>query len=330
VTVDAPGMAIAWDAEVVGLERGGVQTTMRVVPWSTAAFTYTPQPLPTEPADPGFEPLDLGDAALLTATYGTGRVTVAVVPASGTILRPRAVGRGNTWGTVVGAADAVAAVAEAVADDDTSFVATPSRGLAAVYRLTPCTVAGPIVGVRVTARARKLGGGWSVLSPYLSRSEAPDYAAGGAWPELTTSYVTMEYTWPTLPTQWSGWYTQWAAQRGAPWTASLVDALAFGVTLSPLAEHTEARLTQLYATVLVRRDVLREGFVRYYRASNTGGGAPAAPAEADYRLVAEDYGPQVDDVAGAWPGQSYWYWARVYDAQNRMVRLLGPVLVAVT
>jgi hypothetical protein len=329
VGVDVPGMQVNWAAEVVGLDRSAAEVTLRVVPWSAAAFTYTPQPLPPDPAEPGFEPLTLGGAPTLAAYLAAGRVTLRIV-GNVVTLRPIGTGQIAEWAAVTGAAAPWAAVDEATPDGDTSYVqfddlgprytAAP-RWFAGTFGLAPLTQPGTISHVVARANATHL------LNTKQAHLTLAVSAQEGAQSALDPAFVSTEYVLPyyDAPAYATYAWTLPLARGDRPWTTAEITARQWGVRTLTLAGgiRVSAYWLDVYYAATQQLD---GGSVLYYR-SGPSPTAPATPPAWDQpRLTAADLGVQVDDLGGA-PGDTYWYWARVFDRLGRQVALLGPVSV---
>jgi hypothetical protein len=330
VAVGVPGMSVNWAGEVVGLARSAAETTLRVVPWSTAAFTYTPRPLPPDPAEPGFEPLTLGGAPTLAAYLAAGRVTLRIV-GNVVTLRPSATGEIAEWAAVSGSGSPWAAVA--TPDGDGSYVQFDDLGprytaapqwFAGTFGLVALTQPGTISHVVARASAAH------VLATRQAHLTLAVSAQVGAQSALDPAFVGTEYV---LPYYDPPWYTTYAwtlplARGDRPWTTSEITARQWGVRALTLGGgiRVSAYWLEVYYAATQQLD---GGTVLYYR-SGPSPTAPATPPAWDQpRLTAADLGVQVDDLGGA-TGETYWYWARVFDRLGRQVALLGPASVVVS
>jgi len=322
IVLNVPAMGVTDLAvEAISVAKGAERVSARCVPSSSLDFTYTPSPmLPADPADRTLQITDLGNNPVLSATLANARVTLAVVLADTQVLRPIADGI-TQWRTLVGATAHWQALDEAVADDNTSYVAESSSNFEfeGMFLAPLAAGLGSITNVVFTARLYQNSiVGDLYMTMYGGTPTGPKWMKiSELFPPNDTTYRDYAITFPNNPFPYA---------NHAPWQPSDFANLGIGVDLY---YGGSCRLTQLYATV-TREHIapLAGGSCEYFRIGPSPT-TPPAPADSDSpTFVAADFAPQILDQTGT-SGDKYWFWARVRDEFGRTIALFGPQSVTI-
>lgn len=292
--------------ETVRVLRLPSRTGLTVVPYDALDFVYEPNAqLPPETQPVVLRTLDLGTTPSVLVTRDGNVLTLELADLQTETLRPVADGPVQQFGTIVGAARAWAAVAEASADGDTSYVEAAGSARLRVRCGVPTHPLARVRSITITVRAKALTSAVVTLFPMVGAV----LSTGAA---LTTSYADYAVTWRYNPA------------TGAPWTIGDLNALDIGVQL---LGTTPVRVTQMFATYEATApdpDLL--GGVDWWRVGPSAS-QPATPASTDVRTT-RGAGLVTTYQEGLASG-THWYWARPLDRRGRPVAVVGPGTVVV-